>query len=265
MEHGTVSSLLRCIQAYCDQLCDKHTLDFGIAYYCERFPEVAELNQLREVMIGEADDVRTLLDQAQAWFAQSGLNCYRWAPAMGTAPQELSEFLIKRGFERCVDVALRLTEWVELEASPEVRVLPARAMRSAYRESLEAVPPPTGSPWSAHVAEACEDRLDDPSYDMFVALVNKEPAGRSALYQVGDLAHVRDLTVLPEFADRGVERTLLAHVLALAKRLELAKVMAHVAKDDAVRLAWFQHAGFVPAGEMEEFRRDPVVVPDSAA
>ena len=109
------------------------------------------------------------------------------------------------------------------------------------------------------------ERFPPDEHDMFVALVNKEPAGRCALYQVGDLAHVRDLTVLPEYADRGVERTLLAHVLTLAKRLELGKVMAHVAKDDAVRLARFHHAGFVPAGEIEEFRRDPVVIPDSAA
>jgi len=265
MEHSTVSSLLRCIQAYCNQLCDKHTLDFGIAYYCERFPKVAELNQFREVMISDADDVSTLFDQAQAWFAQNGLNCYRWAPAMGTAPPQLAQLLVERGYERRVDMALRLTEWVELETSPEVRVLPARAMRSAYRESLEVVPPETGSLWSAHVAEACEDRLDDPSFDMFVAMVNKQPAGRCALYQVGDLVHVRDLTVLPAYADRGVERALLAHVLALAKRLAMTKVMAHVAKDDPVRLAWFQHAGFVPNGEVEEFRRDPVLIPDSAA
>jgi len=265
MEHSTVSSLLRCIQAYCIQLCEKHTLDFGIAYYCERFPEVAELNQFREVIADETTDVRALFMQAQEWFEQNDLKCYRWAPALGVASPALAEFLVEHGFDRRVDVALRLTEWVELDASPGVRVLPARAMRAAYRESLEAVPPDTGSTWTAHIAEACEDRLDDPSFDMFVALVDKQPAGRCALYQVGDLAHVRDLAVLPAFADRGVERALLAHVLALAKRLVLGNVLAHVSADDRVRLAWFQHAGFVPDGEMVEFRRDPVVVPDSAA
>lgn len=265
MEHTTVNSLLRCIQAYCNQLCDKHTLDFGIAYYSERFPEVAELNQFREVLYDETGDVRALFEQAEEWFSRNGLNCYRWAPALGTMPKHLVEYLVEHGFERHVDVAMRLTKWVELDAAAEVRVLPARAMRAAYRESLEAVPPATGSPWSAHVAEACEERLDDPSFDMFVALVEKQPAGRCALYQVGDLAHVRDLAVLPAFADRGVERALLGHVLGLAKRLALANVLALVENDDRVQEAWFQHAGFVPDGEIEEFRRDPLVVPDPAA
>lgn len=257
MELNTVNSLLRCTQAYCNQLCDKHTLDYGIVYYSERFPEVPELNQFREVMIADEDDVAAAFAQTATWFTENQIECYRWAPALGKASDALAKLLEERGFDRYTDCAFRLTEWVELEAATDVRVLPARAMRSAYRETMEAVPPRTGASWSSHVAEACEERLDDPSLDMFVALVGKQPAGRCALYQVGDLAQVRDVTVLPSFADRGVERALLGHVLALAKRLAMKNVLALAEADDAVRAAWLEHAGFVQDGTIVEFRRDP--------
>jgi len=258
MERNSVNSLLRCAQAYCNQLCDKHTLDYGIVYYCERFPEVPELNQFREVVIERDADIEAAFAQASQWFAKSGLACYRWAPAQGAGPAALSDLLTARGYTSWTGRAFRLTRWVELEPAQNVRVLPARAMRRAYRETLDAAPPKTGSIWSPRVAEACEERLDDPSFDMFVALVDKQPAGRCALYQVGDLAQVRDVSVTPEFADRGVERALLSHVLALAKRLTMRNVLATVATDDERRSAWFADAGFVEDGAIEEFRRDPI-------
>jgi hypothetical protein len=62
-----------------------------------------------------------------------------------------------------------------------------------------------------------------------------------------------------------VERGLIGHVLALARRLTMRNVLATVAEDDAVRSAWLEHAGFVQDGVIEEFRRDPVPRKDPAA
>ncbi len=253
IEHATVNSLLRCTQAYCNQLCEKHTLDFGIVYFSERFPNVAELNQFREVIAESADDVRTAMIEADAWFSQYRLTCCRWAPAMGRASDVLSAQLRERGFERRVDTAMRLSAWPTWDAVAEVRVLPARAMRMAYRATFDGTPSKGEGGSAEAIAEVALERLDDPSFDMFVAMVDKKPAGRCALYQVGDLAQVRDLYVLPEFANRDVEQAMLSHVLAMAKRLSIGNVLACVAADDAAGADWFERAGFVTDGEIEEY------------
>ncbi len=255
MERSTVNSLLRCTQAYCNQLCDKHTLDFGIVYYCERFPRVAQLNQFREVIAESSEEVLAAVAEADACFSQCGLQCHRWAPALGRASASLSARLGELGFERRVERALRLTEWPTWDVPQGVRVLPARAMRAAYQETLDAAPSFREDACSEDVAKVASERLDDPSFDMFVALVHDKPAGRCALYQVGDLAQVRDLTVLPEFENAGVERALLKQVLAMAKRLTIRHVLASVPVIDTIRSDWFQQAGFVMDGEIEEYGR----------
>ena len=84
----------------------------------------------------------------------------------------------------------------------------------------------------------------------------KQPAGRCALYQVGDLARVMDLTVLPAFDGRDVERALTTHVLALARRLTMRHIFLQIADDDATRRDAFERAGFVPDGTIAEFARD---------
>lgn len=73
-----------------------------------------------------------------------------------------------------------------------------------------------------------------------------------------------NLTVLPAFAQRGVDRTLLGHVLALSKRLEMrfVCVQADAGADDYMTL--LESAGFVADGEIVEFERDAATAPDVA-
>jgi len=253
-EHSSVSSLLRSSQAFCMQLCEKETLDYGIAFFSTQFPALPEANQFREVWIEDATEIPVAFEQAEHWFTHHNLFCHRWAPAQGTASQQLEGFLDARGFTKRVLKAMVLREWVEIAPSPQVRILPARAMRAAFRET-HLQDDTAAEPLRRTLADAYDQRLNDPQFDMFVAMVDQKPAGRAALYQVGDLARVIGLTVLKGFEAHHVEDALLAHLIAMAKRLQFRHVLAQIAQEDKSRYSWLRRAGFLVDGEMVEFER----------
>ena len=255
MAHSTVGSLLRSTQAYCLQLCEKETLEFGIAYYSKKYPALPEANQYREVIATGSDQLDRAFAESQAWFESQGLSCHRWAPADGSGSSELADFLTDRGFALRRLTAMTLTQWAELDAPDNVKVLPARAMRSVFRQTLDGETNHASPQAKEQAIEAYQERLDDPQLDMFVALVDKKPAGRCAMYQVGDIAQLIELHVSQAYADRGVKEALTAHVLALAKRLAMRNICLQVDSNDTTLQAWFQSAGFVEDGTLVEFDR----------
>ena len=143
MQSSTIGSLLRSTQAYCSQLCEKQTLDTGIAFYSERFGDLPEVNQFREVVLNDGGSVSQAFQQAKAWFDARNLTCHRWAPALDTPVEPLRDFLAERGFQARPLTAMTLTEWVPTEPEPNLRVLPARAMRPIYVQSFLTLAPAT--------------------------------------------------------------------------------------------------------------------------
>lgn len=288
MQRSTVGSLLRSTQAACGQICEKQTLELGIAYYSDEFAALPDANQFREVIADDPQSLPQAFEEASQWFEQRGLTILRWAPASGTAAAATIDFLKQRGFRPRTSSAMILSQWIDVEAPAEVRVLPARAMRAALRETFPAadqavgdgpselgqgarssrvvrtsVPLPDGRGTDslrdiAHrdpAADACERRMDDPQYDMFVAMVAGFPAGRCALYQVGDIARVMDLTVGERFSDAGVDRALIGHVLAMARRLAMRNICVQVDEDQTATRGLLEQAGFVADGSLVEFDR----------
>jgi len=274
MDRTTVGSLLRSTQAYCSELCEKETLDYGIAYYNPRFASLPEANQFREVLIEDPARIPEAYEQTETWFHKRDLFCHCWAPAEGQGTDELTDFLTRRGFRSRQHLAMSLARWVDRETPEDVRILPARAMRDAYRETFTQLDSPESSAKGGLLAEASLERLDDPHLDMVVALWGKQPVGRCGLYQVGDIARVMSIYVFPVYAGRGIEEALLAHVLALAKRLTMRNVITQIDETDRVGLhpsdlslqrssaggglvLTLEEAGFVCDGEIVEFERDP--------
>jgi len=255
MQRSSVDSLLRTSQAYCQQVCDKQTLEYGIAFYSERFPRVAEANQFREVWIDDPARIPEAFDEAEAWFAERELRCRRWAPAGGQASDEVMTYLADRGFALRTYRTMMLTQWVDMPFDGEVRILPARAMRAAFRTTLEHMPGLVSPQEREQAVLAMEERLDDPPYDMFVALQQNKPVGCCALYQVGDVARVMDLTVADGAVGDQIADGLLAHVLGLARRLAIKHVYTQVPVENAERHVLFARVGFVADGELIEFER----------
>ena len=250
-----MGSILRSTQAWCAQLCEKQTLNYGIAYYSEQFAALPQANQFREVVIDSATAFPQALAEADEWFRSKALTCHRWAPAGGHASDELSAFLARNGFRKRVHSIMALANWSDVERATGVRVLHARAMRAALRATFVEAESPDSPTQRELSADACEERLNDPQFDMFVATVDGRPAGRCALYQVGDIARVMDLSVLAPFADRGVDAALVLHVLALAKRLAMRNICVQVDELSERKPKWFERFGFAVDGTVEEFDR----------
>ncbi|MHC4698423.1 MAG: GNAT family N-acetyltransferase [Planctomycetota bacterium] len=255
MERSTVGCLLRTTQALCSQLCEKWTLEYGIACYSDRFANLPEANQFREVVAERPSEVQDAFDQAEEWFQRRNLTCHRWAPADGQPSDALADFLTDHGFKQRRLIAMSLAKWVEIESSPDIRIVPTRAVRAAYRSTFIQADSPASQSMRELTADAYCERLDDPQYDAFVALVDNKPAGRCTLYQVGDIARVMDLCVMSAFADRKVDATLVAHVLAMAKRLAMRNIVTLLDDDDPRGVEWFEEVGFVCDGEIIEFER----------
>ncbi len=247
--------ILRSEQAYCLQLCEKETLDYGIAYHSEKFRDHHDANQFREVLIEDESQTDAAIEQAEAWFSARGLTCHRWAPAEYQDVARLGTKLKSRGFRERPITALALTKWVDIKAPSDVRVLPARAMRTAFRETLSHHDLMHLNLDNNLVQQVYEERLNDAPLEMMVALVDRKPAGRCGLYQVGDIARVMDLTVLPEFESRGVAGALLANILTMAKRLAIRNVCMAVASSEQAKINLLHESGFVTDGQLIEFER----------
>lgn len=256
IERSTAGSLLRCAQAYVQQICDKQTLECGIAYFSTRFPALPEANQFREIVADTRERILAAVEEGCAWFARHGLNCRVMAPALDQSIPDFEKVLAAHGFTPRKLTTLRLARWNAPAASSNVRVLPARAMRAALSQTFlhdPAVP----SDRRAAAAAAFTERLDDAALDAFVAVVQGQPAGRCALHQVGDLAQFVEFSVLPSDAAREVESALLHHVLALARRLALRHVLAAIDAAQPQRRDRLIEVGFESDGEILEFHAAP--------
>lgn len=132
-----------------------------------------------------------------------------------------------------------------------IRVLPARAMKKAYRATFDG----SRDAASAEAVRAGIARLDDPNYDSFVAMVGDVPAGRAAYLEVGDIARLADVFVLPEFRRRGVGRALAARFAQLARRLTPRVAVASCDCEDAAAVAFLERCGFAAVGTLTAFDR----------
>jgi len=251
-----VGSLLRTTQAFCLQLCEKETLDYGIAYFSTRFPRLPEANQFREVMVSDAAAMAKAFAQAEEWFGSHGLTCMRWAAAESCDSTILGSFLIERGLREERFHVMHLAHWPELaETHGDVRILPARAMRSAFRRTLLHDEEPPDLSDREMLGDAWSERLDDPQLDMFVAMRGSVAIGRCGLYQVGDIARVIGPYVITESNPGEILGIMLRHVLALAHRLTFRNVCAQIGVTHSAMLELFEKMGFVRDNEIVEFVR----------
>lgn len=259
MTRTTAGSLLRSTQAFAQQICDKETLDHGIVFSSARFARLSEANQFREVSVALPRDVVRAYEQAEQCFSAKGLRCLRWASTEGSGDIGSAEFLEDRGFREQRFDTMMLTQWRDLVAPPpQVRIIHARAVRQAYRETFllgeRADVRGHGEPGEL-MAEAYADRLDDPSFDAFVVLADGIPAGRATLYQVGDIARVMDVRVVIDDAASIMLEALLRHTLGLARRLAMRTVVAQVPREDVRLRTTMEQAGFSRDGELVEYQR----------
>lgn len=228
-----------------EQVSQWDSLDYGVAYWSTAHPTLPEANQLRDVWLADitADEAYA---QSEAYFAERGARCGLWTIASSQSEGPVRDLLTGKGWQRLETTVLSLARWDLTEAPVEttIRILPARAMRKAYRATFDD---------SSTDGDAAVTRLDDSNLDEFVATIDGAPAGRIGYLSVGDTARITNAFVLPAFRGHRVEFQLMAHVLRLARRL-LPKIIVSGA-DTAEAQSFLNQCGFESASTTVEYRR----------
>jgi len=227
-----LSAFRRTDQVIAAQLADGVPLSCGVAFCAPDLAGLPDANQVREVLLLDITLADAFLT-VEEHFASLGRRCLRWSPSVAQPIELVGQYLEGLGWTSRRQIVFGLDHWIEEAgrrtsdaAGPSLRILPARAMRKAYRQTFlgdETIAPEADRDLLARAAGL---RLDDSNYDSFVALLDDKPAGRVSLLESGDICRIQDLLVLPSIAGRGVGRGLLHHVLHLAYRLRPRIVVA---------------------------------------
>lgn len=247
-----LSAVRRSGQVYFGQLTEQHTLSAGIAHCAPAYPLLAECNHLREVILPNNGTLANFYEEVQDFYAAQHLTCHRWVPAAETPVEPLEAFLAERGYVTRRKVAMVWDQEVDLPTRNDVRILPGRPMRQALhalRLTDERFEPHV----LAQLAESRNERMDDPQYDAFVAMIGKTPVASGVLIQVGDIARVENVFVTPDCRRRGIATHLMHDLLALARRLALRITVLETEDDNHAAIALYRRCGFRPAGAYVQF------------
>jgi GNAT superfamily N-acetyltransferase len=256
-----LASVRRSNQVYSEQVGRRRLLDCGCAYYNRDYPRVPLCNFVGEVVLDVAggDPWR----QVEDFYGEQNLTCFCWVPALDQPPEPLGALLAPHGFERREKIALILRPDVAGAYDERFRILSARAMRRAYTAVLEER--------SREVAGLADDlaavhleRLNDPQYDGFVALLDDEPVGIVSVFQVGEIGRICDLYAAPARRQQGVGTALFNHAVLTARRWALRPICAQVAAENVIGRALLAKAGFEEGGTIVSFcRRGVPQMPES--
>lgn len=246
------AAVRRANQVYYEHFSERTPISCGVAYTCPQFPRLHDGNHLDEIVIPDEGSLERAWEEAEAFFAERGLTCYRWTPAFDQPAEPLEQFLVPRGYQVSRDRVMIWQQDLDLPRRPDVRMVQARAMRDAYRAVIE-----NGDDYDpqtrAMLADVALERLDDPNYDAFVALRDGQPAGGGALMQVGDLASVEDVQVVPAHRRKGVATTMLSFLLAMSRRLSMRLTVVEWSDDNEPARALYERCGFASAGTYVAF------------
>ncbi len=255
MATPTETAIQRAMQAYGLLLGESCGLDWGVAFTSTRFPRIASGNQLREVMVGRAEELPMAFESVEAYFAERGARCLRWSPAVDQPVDALAPFLADRGFDRDDYSLMTVREWVDVPSREGVRVLPARAMPKALSAILRQRHADAGAELVDARVDAERERLDEARIEGFVAVCEGEAVGWCSFFEVGDIGVVTDLFVASDHRRRGVGTTLMSHALKLAKRLMMRVTCVRVGVAHSGACALFQRCGLETDGSAVEFVR----------
>lgn len=237
-------------QALCEQIARWEALDIGVTYFSTGFPTLAAANQLRDAWLADVDGP-TAYERAESFYRARNLTCLAWTPASGQAIEPLEGLLSPKGWRRVDRQAMALNNWEALggETDASIRVLPARAMPRAYRQTY------ADAGASAEETAAAVERLNDSNYDAFIASFDGRSAGRIGYLEVGDIARLSELWVEPSFYGKGVGQALLRHALQLARRLLPRAVVTAVDATDTKGREFLVGCGFESGGALTHFAR----------
>ncbi len=92
--------------------------------------------------------------------------------------------------------------------------------------------------------------LDDPQWDVLVAMKDGAPAAIIGVLAMGEVGRIDAVYVAKALRNQGIGRTMMARVLELCARAMFRYVMLSVLPDNTPAQALYRKAGFAPIGQI---------------
>ncbi len=227
-------------------LADETPLEFGVAFANRQLAHVPDANRVLDVALPEGVSPEQVLAAVENHFQQAGAVCRSVVLNPSGDPAQagpMALYLRQQGWMALACDVLRLVHLPPLMISEirGLRVIPARA---SFRHVC-ALAGEMGV--SADVAMA---HLDDPHWDMLLAMKDAQAVAQIGVMSEGDLGVIRQLYVTPAYRRQGVGRLMLGRILDLCACATFKRILAGVDPADAASLALYQSFGFAAVGKL---------------
>lgn len=232
-------------------------LDAGVAITNRELPRVGEANRVMDAAIPPGVSAEETVDEAQRHFESAATRCLGWvmnpaAPESRTRP--LVEHLIETGWRPDPYDVMRLglRPSTRVEEAAGLTVIPARASFRHARALADEAAAECGEP---QLADASMLHLDDPHWDVSIALRDGQAIASAGVLAVGEIGRIEHVFVGKAHRRRGVGRMMVGRVLDVCARSLFKHVMLRVHSDDGASIDLYAGMGFRKIGQLVAYRR----------
>lgn len=198
-------------------------------------------------------DARPLVEsysEIQQHFAERGLDCFNYYPALDQDLAVVRTFFDSKGYRDAPSAALVRKGLPALEVPAGVRMISAKDDPDLLAEVFEL----PGQRFTGDaVKRAALSVLRFDNYRSYVCLYRGEPAGRIGLLVIANIGRVKSIFVGQEFRRLGVASAMMNFVVAEATRLGCEMVCSEVDADNEPSLELHRKVGFESVGTMHTF------------
>jgi GNAT superfamily N-acetyltransferase len=231
---------------------DEAQLDAGVAFTRRELSTVTAANSMIDAALPPGGSPADVAEEARRHFEEAGTTCQRWllnpaAPEAQTRP--LAEHLAAQGWATESSDILYLAGRPPALAGPSdgLTIIPARA---SFRHAGQLAEEAAAEARLPQLADASMLHLDDPHWDVMIALRDGKAVARAGVLAVGEIGRIDQLYVSPRERERGVGGTMLARVLEVCARSLFRHVMVCPRPGESEGPAFYGQWGFRKVGQM---------------
>ena len=231
----------------------EHPLEVGTAYNNPQLARVYDANNIRDVALPQGLTPEQAFELVEGHYGARGTQCKYWVmnPAVDaslTAP--MAEHLAGRGYQaRPADILLlrRPAGSVRVAEPPGLTIIPARASFRHMRELAEEA----ASRWNEpQLADAKMLHLDDPHWDMLLALQAGKPVACAGVLSMGEVARIDDVFVAASHRRQGIGRAMMGRILDICTRALFRQIMLSTLPDNEPAQHLYRSLGFEKIGQV---------------
>lgn len=231
-------------------------LDGGVAITNPELAAVDEANSMIDAALAPEISAAEVVEEAARHFKAAGTACRQWlfnpsAPPARIGP--LADHLVARGWSPepydIMHLGVQRTGGGEEPAG--LTIIPARASFRHARALAEVDAAECNVP---ALEDASMLHLDDPHWDVSIALLEGRAVARAGVLAVGDVGRIEHLFVAPSFRRKGIGRTMARRALEVCARSLFKHVMVCVPPDASSAVALYTSLGFRRIGQIVPYR-----------